>query len=60
MVCPLEKNCDVCSWYIRMYKSSANGGETQESKCVMAWTPLLLAEVIKTNVELIKQGNDNR
>lgn len=57
-VCPLEKSCDVCTWFIPMYFSGI-GGEVEQKKCVMQWMPILTAELIKSNVELVNQGKDS-
>jgi hypothetical protein len=47
--CPLGSTCEEiidgkihrCAWYVRIDGETADGQKTSESKCSMAWNPIL-------------------
>ena len=55
VTCPLGAECEVvkdnvihrCAWYVEMKGIDAAGDDHEESKCAIAWMPILQTEVSK-------------
>lgn len=59
--CPLGSKCEmvrtddgeqvlvVCPWYVEVAGTDAQGTEQNQSKCAMAWQPILQLEMAGTN-----------
>jgi len=55
--CPLKSKCEEvkrnklyrCAWYVSVAGVDAQGKDTNESKCAIAWNPILQLEIATTN-----------
>jgi hypothetical protein len=55
--CPLGSDCEKivegklhrCNWYVEMAGMAQDGSEYKESKCAIAWQPILMVEMSSTN-----------
>jgi len=57
VTCPLGSECEEirdnkmyrCAWYTEVQGKDVNGNDTNNSKCAMAWMPILQVETSSTN-----------
>lgn len=69
--CPLGHKCEQivdgklqrCAWYVKMYGSDPQTGQhIEDSKCSMAWQPLLMVEtngnLMRTNASVQSMRNE--
>ncbi|RLD78821.1 MAG: hypothetical protein DRJ15_10765 [Bacteroidetes bacterium] len=72
IICPLGSQCETaktgfierCAWFVQIEGVSSNSGETvNESRCAMAWMPLLQIETttktIGVNEAICKAKEEN-
>lgn len=69
ITCPLGHSCEKivddhierCAWYIQLAGSDPRDGkELNESRCAMAWQPILMVESTRANTQVAASVQSHR